>query len=109
MRAMHHGPHLSFEGQPFQRHWPLWQALAIVALGWLVLGWPWLSGSVAIPWDAIDEKLTTAVASGNGPDILQIGLSKLATFAEAGRKYPQVSAEYRQRVERERSRARCTA
>ena len=39
---------------------------------------------VAIPWDAIDEKLTTAVASGNGPDILQIGLSKLATFAEAG-------------------------
>jgi len=39
---------------------------------------------VAIPWDAIDEKLTTAVASGDGPDILQIGLSKLATFAEAG-------------------------
>lgn len=39
---------------------------------------------VAIPWDAIDEKLTTAVASGSGPDILQIGLSKLATFAEAG-------------------------
>ncbi|MDP3209526.1 MAG: extracellular solute-binding protein [Rhodoglobus sp.] len=39
---------------------------------------------VAIPWDSIDEKLTTAVASGSGPDILQIGLSKLATFAEAG-------------------------
>ena len=39
---------------------------------------------VAIPWDAIDEKLTTAVASGSGPDILQIGLSKLATFAAAG-------------------------
>ncbi|HEX7834889.1 MAG TPA: extracellular solute-binding protein, partial [Pseudolysinimonas sp.] len=30
---------------------------------------------VAIPWDSIDEKLTTAVASGSGPDILQIGLS----------------------------------
>ena len=43
---------------------------------------------VAIPWDAIDEKLTTAVASGNGPDILQIGLSKLATFAEAGALLP---------------------
>ena len=43
---------------------------------------------VAIPWDAIDEKLTTAVASGAGPDILQIGLSKLATFAEAGALLP---------------------
>lgn len=43
---------------------------------------------VAIPWDAIDEKLTTAVASGSGPDVLQIGLSKLATFAEAGALLP---------------------
>lgn len=43
---------------------------------------------VAIPWDSIDEKLTTAVASGSGPDILQIGLSKLATFAEAGALMP---------------------
>jgi multiple sugar transport system substrate-binding protein len=43
---------------------------------------------VAVPWDAIDEKLTTAVASGSGPDILQIGLSKLATFAEAGALLP---------------------
>jgi multiple sugar transport system substrate-binding protein len=43
---------------------------------------------VAIPWDSIDEKLTTAVASGSGPDILQIGLSKLATFAEAGALLP---------------------
>ena len=43
---------------------------------------------VAIPWDSIDEKLTTAVASGAGPDILQIGLSKLATFAEAGALLP---------------------
>ncbi|MGX5681434.1 extracellular solute-binding protein [Schumannella luteola] len=39
---------------------------------------------VAVPWDSIDEKLTTAVASGSGPDILQIGLSKLRTFADAG-------------------------
>ncbi len=43
---------------------------------------------VAIPWDSIDEKLTTAVASGSGPDVLQIGLSKLATFAEAGALLP---------------------
>jgi len=39
---------------------------------------------VAIPWDSIDERLTTAVASGSGPDLMQIGLSKLRTFADAG-------------------------
>jgi len=27
-------------------------ALALFALGWMVLGWPWLSGAVTIPWDA---------------------------------------------------------
>lgn len=43
---------------------------------------------VPVPWDAIDEKLTTAVASGDGPDILQIGLSKLRTFADAGALLP---------------------
>ena len=52
MRTMHNGPHSSFERQPFHGHWPLWQVLAIVALAWLALGWPWLSGHVAIPWDA---------------------------------------------------------
>lgn len=40
--------------------------------------------TVAIPWDAIDQKFTTAVASGNGPDVVQIGISKLRTFAESG-------------------------
>ncbi|AZC12357.1 extracellular solute-binding protein [Microbacterium sp. ABRD28] len=39
---------------------------------------------VAIPWDAIDQKFTTAVASGNGPDVVQIGISKLRTFADSG-------------------------
>jgi len=43
---------------------------------------------VAIPWDAIDERLTTSVASGSGPDLLQIGLSKLRTFADAGALLP---------------------
>ncbi|GAA3738085.1 sugar ABC transporter substrate-binding protein [Leifsonia bigeumensis] len=43
---------------------------------------------VAIPWDGIDERLTTAVASGSGPDIVQIGLSKLRTFADAGALLP---------------------
>ncbi|MBU4213777.1 MAG: extracellular solute-binding protein [Actinobacteria bacterium] len=40
--------------------------------------------TVAIPWDSIDQKMTTAVASGDGPDVLQIGLSKLRTFADTG-------------------------
>ena len=43
---------------------------------------------VAIPWDSIDEKLTTSVASGAGPDVLQIGLSKLRSFADAGALLP---------------------
>lgn len=65
-------------------------------------------------------KITTEHSgSGRAPDaFLRLGVAlnalgareqACATFAEAGRKYPQVSAEYRQRVERERSRARCTA
>lgn len=39
---------------------------------------------VAIPWGDVGTKLTTAVASGIGPDITQIGLSMLRTFADAG-------------------------
>lgn len=39
---------------------------------------------VAVPWDGIADKLTTAVASGTGPDVTQIGLSLLPTFNEAG-------------------------
>ena len=40
--------------------------------------------TVAIPWDAVDQKFTTAVASGEGPDLIQIGLSKLRTYADSG-------------------------
>jgi multiple sugar transport system substrate-binding protein len=40
--------------------------------------------TVAVPWDSIDQKFTTAVASGKGPDLLQIGLSKLRTFGDTG-------------------------
>lgn len=43
---------------------------------------------VAIPWDSVDEKLTTSVASGDGPDLIQIGLSKLRTFSDAGALLP---------------------
>jgi multiple sugar transport system substrate-binding protein len=38
----------------------------------------------AIPWDGVNAKLTTAVASGEGPDVTQIGLSNLAAFQDAG-------------------------
>lgn len=38
----------------------------------------------AIPWANVDEKLTTAVASGNGPDVTEIGLSQLPSFIAAG-------------------------
>lgn len=37
----------------------------------------------AIPWGNVDDKLTTAVASGHGPDVTQIGLSELSSFIAA--------------------------
>ncbi|MCL2463565.1 MAG: extracellular solute-binding protein [Micrococcales bacterium] len=40
--------------------------------------------TVAIPWDSVDQKMTAAIASGNGPDVVQIGLSKLRTYADTG-------------------------
>jgi multiple sugar transport system substrate-binding protein len=38
----------------------------------------------AIPWDSVNEKLTTAVVSGNGPDVMQIGLSLLPNVIDSG-------------------------
>src|SRR5262245_52113756 len=32
--------------------WPLLQALGLLVLASIVIGWPWLSGRVTIPWDA---------------------------------------------------------
>ncbi len=32
--------------------WPLLPVLGLVALAWMLLGWPWLTGRVTIPWDA---------------------------------------------------------
>jgi hypothetical protein len=32
--------------------WPLPSIVGLFALAWLVLCWPWLSGTVTIPWDA---------------------------------------------------------
>src|SRR5260370_27550614 len=36
-----------------------------------------------VPWGTVKDKLTTAVASGNGPDLMQIGLSLLPSFESA--------------------------
>jgi multiple sugar transport system substrate-binding protein len=44
--------------------------------------------TVAVPWDSVDQKFTTAVASGKGPDLLQVGISKLRTFADTGALLP---------------------
>lgn len=38
----------------------------------------------ALPWDQAHDKLLTAVASQNGPDIIQMGTSWIPEFAEAG-------------------------
>lgn len=38
----------------------------------------------AVPWGNVNDKLTTAVASGNGPDLMQVGLSLLPSFVSAG-------------------------
>ncbi|GGH78490.1 multiple sugar transport system substrate-binding protein [Pullulanibacillus pueri] len=38
----------------------------------------------SIPWDSAHDKLLTAVASGKGPDVLQIGNTWVSEFAEAG-------------------------
>lgn len=32
--------------------WPLARVCAIVFIAWLALSWPWLSGTLTIPWDA---------------------------------------------------------
>lgn len=37
-----------------------------------------------IPWDSAHDKLLTAVASGKGPDVLQLGTSWMPEFANAG-------------------------
>ncbi|WP_241655868.1 sugar ABC transporter substrate-binding protein [Halobacillus litoralis] len=38
----------------------------------------------AIPWDTAHDKLLTAVASGDGPDVVQLGTTWVPEFAEAG-------------------------
>ncbi|TSB45603.1 extracellular solute-binding protein [Alkalicoccobacillus porphyridii] len=42
----------------------------------------------AIPWDNIYDNLLTAVASGSGPDVVQLGTSYMADFASTGALLP---------------------
>ncbi|GGE26222.1 sugar ABC transporter substrate-binding protein [Pullulanibacillus camelliae] len=38
----------------------------------------------SLPWDSAHDKLLTAVASGKGPDVIQMGTSWMPEFADAG-------------------------
>ena len=55
------------------RRWPTVPVALAFALGWLVLGCPWLSGSVTIPWDAKAhfqpqiQFLAASLAAGESP------------------------------------------
>ncbi|MDR1213113.1 MAG: extracellular solute-binding protein [Propionibacteriaceae bacterium] len=56
----------------------------------------------AIPWGDVRTKMSTAIASGEGPDVLQVGLDRVAEWADAGGlldltdrigAYPELKAE----------------
>src|SRR5262245_11614802 len=53
--------------------WPLLPPLALLVLAAAVIGWPWLSGRVTIPWDAKAgflpqiQFLAHSLASGDSP------------------------------------------
>ncbi len=43
----------TFATAPTAPHaWPLFAPVAALIAGWIVMAWPWLSGSVTVPWDA---------------------------------------------------------
>src|SRR4029453_4578460 len=54
-------------------NWPLRPVVAMLLLAAIVIGWPWLSGSVTIPWDAKAhfqpqiQFLARSLASGQSP------------------------------------------
>lgn len=55
------------------REWPLAPVLLALGACWVVLGWPWLSGRVTVPWDAKAtfmpqiQFLAQSLASGESP------------------------------------------
>jgi hypothetical protein len=54
-------------------NWPALPWLVALVLGWLAIGWPWISGRVTIPWDAKAhfqpqaQFLAQSLASGDSP------------------------------------------
>src|SRR5262245_31503183 len=68
------GPSVGLEGPlPLAQPWPLLPPLAMFGLAALIVGWPWLSGRVTIPWDAKAgflpqvQFLAQSLASGESP------------------------------------------
>ena len=53
--------------------WPYLPVAALFAICWVVFGWPWLTGSVTIPWDAKAQFapqvqfLASSIARGESP------------------------------------------
>jgi multiple sugar transport system substrate-binding protein len=43
----------------------------------------------AIPWASAHDKIQTAIAAGNGPDVIQMGTTWMADFANAFSKVPE--------------------
>jgi hypothetical protein len=64
---------LPLETRRAARPWPVLPVMLAFALCWLVLGWPWLSGRVTIPWDAKAhfqpqiQFLAQSLAAGESP------------------------------------------
>ncbi len=53
--------------------WPYWPVAGIFALSWVLFAWPWLTGSVTVPWDAKAQFapqvqfLAASIARGESP------------------------------------------
>jgi hypothetical protein len=68
--------------------WPILPVLALFSAGWLAFAWPWLSGSVTIPWDAKAhfapqiQFMAQAIARGESPFWLPYAFSGVPQIAD---------------------------
>lgn len=68
--------------------WPIAPVLLAFACGWLAFAWPWLSGAVAIPWDAKAhfapqiQFMAQAIARGESPFWLPYAFSGTPQIAD---------------------------
>lgn len=68
--------------------WPFAPVFLVLAVGWLVLGWPWLSGRYAVPWDAAAhfvpqvQFLAQSLARGDSPFWLPYAFSGTLQIAD---------------------------